>query len=433
MTLTKIYIQTVVALVCIAFFSSCKKEESNGPVVHINYPMQGQGFTAGDTVSVSATVTDDQRVTSIIIRLLNASYISCDHDEGVPISGNNLEINKDYVISNINLETGDYYIAVIASDGNNVTNEYVRIHINELPKERKGIFILSASNPFSFAVSRLDALNNPVSVTNLNGDYVSSAIYSRNHELFTIGSISGSFNAYDLDGQSFLWSYPPTGFSIPTFMNLFLIKDRIYVSYYDGNIKGYDMGGVQKFEAQQQGYFIPDVIFRTDQYFFSEIFYRGSHQNKLGVFYFTGAEKQERAIDIDLKNMYSLDQDHLLLFGNDSVLAQGKIEIYDIPGNGTVSLHTILTGMLNQVIQLDDIHYLIAYSDGIYRYDYSMNSLTPFVTSLPVYSMEYDEVNQELFACSGNKVHVYNVVTAAPEYVVNVVDSVLDVRVMYNK
>lgn len=424
----------VFAILCIALFSSCKKEKSIAPVIRIMSPLPGQGFNAGDTVHVSASISDDHEVTSVTIRLLNASYISCDHDEVIRTTGSTAEIRKEYVISNSYLETGNYYIAVIASDGSELTNEYVKIHITELPKVRKEVFLLSAYNNFSYTVSSLDSLNNPVMAFHVNGDYVSSAINSVNHELLTVGSISGSFSAYDLFTNSIRWSYPPTAFSIPTFKNLFLIKDRVYVSYYDGRIKGYDMDGAQKYEVQQQGYFIPDVIYKNDIYFFSEIYYRSSHLNKLGVFYLgTGEEKQEHTIDIDLRNMYSLDQNRLLLFGNDTILGQGKIEIYDISGNGSILLQTLLTGLLNNVVQLDDIHYLLACTDGIYKYDYSMNSIITFVTGLPVYSLEYDEVNQELFACSGHTMHVYNAVTATPEYTVTSADSLLDVKVLYNK
>ncbi len=388
----------------------------------------------GDTIAVSANISDDKEITSITVRLLNSSYISVGNDYTIPVSTANYSLNIQFIIDNLNLSSGSYLVAVIASDGHSETNAFVTIYLNELQKERKGIYVMSASNSLSFNVSKLDSSNNLIQVINVTGDYSGSAIYSRNHELFTTGKIGGSFNSFNLNDNSLLWSKPPGSFPLPTFQSLFLRDDLIYVSYYDGNIKAYDKNGSIKYTVQQQGFFRPDVIYKNDQYLFSEIYYPGTGLNKIASFYLvTGIENQEHAIDIDLKNIYTLDQNRLLLFGNDLLSGQGKIETYTISGNGTSMLHLIPTGNLNRVVQIDNNHYFISHSDGIYLYDYTLNSLTPFVSGFHAYSLEYEDLYQELFACSGNQVHVYNSATGSFEYDVASADSVMDVQILYNK
>jgi hypothetical protein len=421
-------------ILSMTFFSSCKKNFESDSVIKISSPLSGEYFNAGDTIHVMADISNDNQLTSVTVRLLNTAYIAAGPDYTFPVSANSYSLNFQYIIDNIYLETGNYLVDVIASDGQHQTNAYVSIHINELPKERKAIYILSAIDSFSFHVSKLDSLNNPISIINVTGDYSGSAIYSINHELFTIGKYTGSFNAFDLNNNSQLWQKPALHLPISTFQNLVFSDDIIYASYYDGNIKGYDKNGSQKFAVQQQGFFIPDKIYKNDNYFFSEIYYPSIQQNKIGVFYLvTGAPRQEATVDLHLKNMYTLDQNRLLLFGNDLLNGQGKIEVYNISGNGTTSIHTIPTGSLNNVVQVDNTHYFISHSEGIYLYDYSLNSLTPFVSGLPVYSLEYDDIDQELFSCSGNQVQVYNSVTAGFQYTITNVDSVMDVKVLYNK
>lgn len=421
-------------IVAMTFFSACKKKDDIHPTVKINSPSSGQSFTVGDTIPVSATISDDKQITSVTVRLLNSGNIPVASSVTVPVSANSYTLNIQFIIDNLYLETGNYTIAVVASDEHTETNAFVSIHLNELPKERIGIYVLSSSNNSSFLVSKLDTANNPAPVITVTGDYSGSAIYSRNKELFTLGKITGSFNAFSLANNSLLWSKPAVSFSLPTFQSLFFSDDLVYVSYYDGNIKGYDKNGSLKYTVQQQGFFIPDAIFKNDQYFFSEIYYPGTQLNKIGSFYLvTGVPNQERTLDIDLKNMYTLDEDRLLLFGNDLISGQGQIEIYNIIGNGTTSIHSIPSGSLNSVVQIDNTHYFISHSNGIYRYNYSLNSLVPFVSGFSAYSLEYDDLNQQLFACSESHVNVYNSVNGDFQYSVMNTDSVMDVRILYNK
>jgi len=420
-------------IIDIILFSSCKKDNSP-PVININSPLQDQYFSVGDTIHVVATVFDDEEIKSVTIRLLNSNYNNVGHDEPITVSGNHRLINTQYVIDNQYLFSGNYFLTIVASDGQQVTNSYITIHIEEIPKIRKGIYLLSAPNNFGFDISKIDSFYQPVPQIHVNGDFASSAINSLHHQLYTAGSVTGDFNAFDLNNNTTAWSLPSTSFPVPTFKNLFYKDNRIYVSYYDGHVKGYDYLGSTKFEIEQQGFFIPDIMYHDDQYFFTEIYYPSSHLNKIGVYFLvTGSPRQESLLDIDLRNMYSLDANRLLLFGNDTSAGQGKIELYNINGNGSTTIHTIPTGVLYQVVQVSNDEYLIGHSNGIYIYHYSMNSLTPFITGLPVYSIEYDDLNQEIFAASGNQVVVYNSITANQEYTIAPVDSVLAVHVLYNK
>lgn len=425
---------SILVVTWVAFFFGCKKEDKTAPVVQISRPASGTNFNAGDTAFVEASISDETQLSSVSVRLVNSSYIAVGSDVSVAVSGNQLSINVQYVIENLNLPTGNYLFDVIASDGVNETNAYVTIHINELPRVRKGIFLMSGANRFSHHISNVDSFHIPHALINVSGDYKASAIHSFNHELFIIGDTIGDFNAFDLNTNLSLWSYPSLSVSIPTFRNLFFTDDLVYVSYFDGNIRAYDKNGSQKYAIQQTGNFIPNVVFKNNYYFFAEIYYPTLHQNKIGVFYLTsGVERQERNLDINLKNMYTLDAGHLLLFGNDTAAGQGKIELYNVTGNGTTLLHTIPSGTLFQVKQVNSSNYLISHSSGIYRYDYSLNSLTPFITGLPVYAMEYDDVNGEIFSASGNLVNVYNSTTGSLNYTITNPDSVMDVKIWYNK
>ncbi|MCX6291851.1 MAG: hypothetical protein NT126_08810 [Bacteroidetes bacterium] len=431
----KIFIYVMACFsILISCLSSCKKEQTSKPSIQITAPAPGQSFRVGDTILISAQISHDKNIQSASARLLNSNYIPVEPDQNISVSGTHPVVHFLYAVDDHFLATGNYYIEVSASDGTETTNEFVSIHITELPKLREGVFILRAAGNFSFNIDKADSLHNTVPAIQVSGDYSGACVYSVNHELFTIGKTTGAFNGFDLQTNTLLFSHPATSTIFPTFRNLYFAEDIIFVSYDDGNIKGYDKTGAQVYAVQQQGYFIPGVLFKNNLYVFAELYYPAFHQNKMGVFYLvSGAGKQESPVTINLANMYAPDQNHLLLFGNDSSSAQGKISLYTITGNGSNDLHSIPSGYLHSAVQVDSDHYFISHAGGIYLYDYSMNSLTPYVTGSPVYSMEYDDVNLELFAASGNHVNVYDVTTGLQKYVITSPDSVMDVKLLFNK
>jgi hypothetical protein len=239
--------------IALIFTISCKKEDTVGPVIKINKPSSGQHFTVGDTIFVSANISDNEQISSVTVKLLSSNYISVGHDISVKVPSNNSLINVHYIIEDLNLLSGNYIMAVVASDGHNSTNAYVTIHLTELPRVRKAVYLLTATNNSSFRVSALDSMHTLSQVINVNGDYSGSAIYSIQHQLYTLGSITGALNSFDLELYTSLWTHPPVSPVVPTFRNLFFSGDIVYVSYYDGNILGFDQSGNQNYSVDQQG------------------------------------------------------------------------------------------------------------------------------------------------------------------------------------
>jgi hypothetical protein len=58
--------------ICIAL-SACKKSDDTAPVVTITAPTDGQSFTAGQTVHVIATISDNTEIHHVHCRVNNAN------------------------------------------------------------------------------------------------------------------------------------------------------------------------------------------------------------------------------------------------------------------------------------------------------------------------------------------------------------------------
>ena len=72
---------------------------------------------------------------------------------------------------------------------------------------------------------------------------------------------------------------------------------------------------------------------------------------------------------------------------------------------------SLATGNLLSALKLDPDIYLLGHSNGtIYKYQYSMSSVTTFLTGYTAIKLKYDEVNNKLYVVEANKVATFDFV-----------------------
>jgi len=113
---------------------SCKEEPDEAPRVVINTPRPDALVTAGDTLSLSISVSDDIKVTSLNISLLN--------EEQQPVVSDNISINEPekevlfaFVIDDLTLSSGEYVLLVTAYDAEHSSKASVALRIKEARQE----------------------------------------------------------------------------------------------------------------------------------------------------------------------------------------------------------------------------------------------------------------------------------------------------------
>src|SRR6187397_674314 len=98
-------------LICVTFLLnvSCKKLQDDPAVITITSPLSGSVFMAGDTILVEASMTDDNDLGTLTVKLLNSSYTPVAHQEQFALNYlNEYQFTLPYVIDNLYLETGNY-------------------------------------------------------------------------------------------------------------------------------------------------------------------------------------------------------------------------------------------------------------------------------------------------------------------------------------
>ncbi len=429
----KFFVFSFLFLFTLVFLNACKKQEDTSPpVIVINSPLQGQVYHVFDTIPVNVNVSDDKRLDPVAVTVLNSSGTAVMSAAVIHVNGRVAQIVFGYELSDLHLSSGTYSLKVSASDGVNVTNSFVHIQIQAAPYKRMGIYLISR-NTTSVIVSKLDTnyLISPVLV--LNGDYSGSDISSYFQQLYVSGAYTGNFNAIDLKTRAISWIKPVVPGSNPWFCGAFVSGTLVYAPFFNGAIKAFDTSGNQRFNLLTQSNYHPGKIFPTGNNILNEQIYVTNSSSKLvlnnGL---TGFGIQELPLNQKVVQFCQQDPDHVFIFGNNA--GQGIILLYTISANGTWSPKPLPVGIILSAAQVDPDTYLIALSDGIiYKYQYSVSSLTPFISGIAASAIYYDGLKNEVLASCLKTLSVYDYASASLKHTVLHTDTILNFHLLNNK
>jgi Bacterial Ig domain len=422
-------------LVVFSFTISCKKQDTVAPEVEIILPTSNQVFSVGDTVFISAKVSDNEIIKQIQVAIVNENRIPVLSNIVVQANTNPYSFQMSYPIDNIYLEDGKYYVLVKAMDEENFKNKYCEIYINEIPKELKKV-ILVARSGVDIAVCSVDTAFQSIAWTPMYTDYAASVVDSRTQQLIIAGNITDDIVAYDISSQTTNWTIdavPNPPFQFCTNMNI--QNQEVMLSlYYNRQFKTYNTSGnLTKSATIDIPNFYPVYAYKTDDYYF--LFIKGISGGNAIELYYPASLVSHNALFVGygILEMFEYDNDNIFCFGNTSA-GQGVMEIYEISSNNTWEPHTVPIGKIFNVAETDKGEFLIAHSDGVYRYTYYNNSLVNILSVNPR-QIEYDEVN-DLFYVVDNIGKLTSYTNTSPPTQINQVlctDTVLDMHLLYNK
>jgi hypothetical protein len=235
-----------VLLLFIFFLVSCKKDKKTNPapVITVSLPSSGQSFgylldptlkTYTTTINVSAQVSDNERLTSISVALVDGNYVQQQASVNVPISSADFVFNINYEVTQFRLQSGTYYIQITASDGTNTVVAYQPIYIYASPAQLWGYCVVLKSN--NRLISYYDTSGNlSHSFPMLGVGYNGMKYGGYNQQLYVNGSGNGTqqlFQAYSMQPQSLgAVSYTENSPSNEYYTCLYTDGNKPYVGYY---------------------------------------------------------------------------------------------------------------------------------------------------------------------------------------------------------
>ena len=415
---------------------SCKKDvDKRGPEIKFNTPIENQTFNVYDYVTVNATVTDEVKLSSVSVSLLDAGQNYAHVTLPVTVSSPSMTLNMAYFLDNIHLESGIYYIKIAASDGENDSQKFQKIYLIAVPKALNSIYVVSNTGSSQTNLSTIDATFSSILPYNtFSGDHLASSISSYDQQAYMCGNYTGSFTGHVLAFNSPKFIIAPSVSSNPYFTGYYNDVRDVYVARYDGNIKGYNYAGGLIYNATAlSGYYAQHICFNDGQLIAEEkeVF---TSTKKLVTYYATGSVEKNCALTQDVVAFCEMNSSNVFVFGN--VAGQATIELFDRINNNLWSPYpfSLASGSLLSALKLDSDTYLLGHSNGtIYKYQYSLNSVTTYLTGYTAVKLKYDEVNDKLYVVEANKVTTFDLTTLSLVNTINSTETILDLHLLYNR
>jgi hypothetical protein len=195
----------ILAFILLLLLATCKKEGDDiAPSIQMVFPTDAVFMSLPDTLNVIAIVKDNVEVRSVRVSLVNDENVTVGPSFANTFSSAEVNFNVAFIIEDLSLETGSYFLQITASDGENESKAFVSLSLVEVPREMLGT-LYSYQNGGQTAI-RYDLLNGDEGTLNLiesNGKHSVQPIRSR---VFVSQNENRSLSAYEYGSDwSLLW------------------------------------------------------------------------------------------------------------------------------------------------------------------------------------------------------------------------------------
>lgn len=389
----------------VALFSCKKKKDEQYPNIQILKPVLQSQHSIFDYVPVAANVSDDKRLTFVKVDLLFENLQTAKNLLSFHPNKKDFSFDEFFHLDDIYLESGNYYVKVTASDGFNTRAAYQPILINGIPRELKNIFVLDSSS----AVVNVSSVNSSSTQFEfaVSTDYMGAVFSDRYQYMAVGGNQTGPISFLDTAGVP-LWTDPVfQNPPFPYFNHLSYDKKRslTFISYSTGIVRGYLPSGTPNFGMVLPGQAQALASWGLDSYIAMQL----KDYTQPRMFAMINASsatiQKSLALGFDLNGVFQKTENEFLLFGNEN--GQGEVRTYFFNTNSFTQPLTIPPGEIFDVCQISSTEYMVAHTDGLYRYTTNTGSFTPVVTGVAMPDIGYDDLNDLMVCATGNEVRLY--------------------------
>jgi hypothetical protein len=408
---------------------SCNNEkDARYPVIEILAPAENATFRPMDTITVKASISDNENLENVEIALVNEDEIPVLPVKYLFPFQPTITLNYPYILDDNKLESGGYSVMISAFDGINTKFQYQTIRIRGLTLDVSGFIIITRTGSLETELHIFDSLLSPVKTIQIDSGYNLSGVNSGWGQ-FCFATPSPSklvtFHLGDFKEEWTIHAYPP--YSL--FESMF-IADLIYVSSRNGDIWGYDrQGGVKFYTGVELGR-TSSKIFASQKYVYAYLVSLSGAEKYLATWHRATGMPQSRLSVAEEIVRFLPDGQDVAVFANS--VEGGYIYRFEPDENILTRLHALENKVILDAVRVDDQNFLISTITGIYLYN-SYYDLLSLYRSGRFDRIIYEPVHNNLILEAGNKVEFigYSSGTTLDELTFS--NPVLDVHVIYNK
>ncbi len=411
---------------------SCNDNTGNHiPVIEITSPFEGQEYFIPDTIDVQAFISGDLVLKSVKIGLVNEQFVSVAPIIYLFPESTSYDLEIEFPIPATTIETGNYYLYIMAENDNDFKNKYQRIHINGLPRVLEKIIVLTKKDVLTIEVSSIDPELNTNLLFEINGDYASSETDSKNRQLYVAGLNTFDIQVYHLETNEIEWqkdAFPP----LPVHLSdCFYFDGDLYASYSSFFIYGFRYSGVTIFNTTLLESILPSRIMKFGDYLLADLQSKTGGFTYLATYYIlTGVEKQRLQTNYKVVDFYDTDENKALVIGNQN--GEGVIWLFEESSNTQIFLKNV-PGKVITSVNISQDEYLVQAENRVLFYSLKNNILTEVLEGQQFYRLRFDPLNQKIYAAGANRVFVLNYPEIKIQNAVTLPDSILNLHLFFNR
>lgn len=388
-------------------FAACKdKTDKEPPRVTIQKPYENQTFQTLDTIWVEASITDNEQLEWVVIQLLDAQYKTLSISKTVNASGSSYHLATEFFIDGPELESGTYYIAVRASDGENIGSAYVAVGISAIPREVEGHFAVTHENGQTGIWQRGTGDGAYELIHTQYDDFGGAALNYRKNILGVASRTDGPAVFYDTNEWESVLIIPGVAGGLPYFTGMRYNPGtgRTFLWKYDGDIMVFDdyVQQVNTFDVPD-GYTPVDVFDLGDRHYVVDEQIAGPNYT-LKTYSQAGLLLSSLNVNGRCKMVSRKSNDELYLWIDGVDGAELKI----------LNQYSLLLGSpysrpgtdLYDVAEMSDGVFALLTSDGLLVYEYSSGNTIVVSMSLNAPgTIAYDDIAGQFHVVQNNSIH----------------------------
>lgn len=422
-----------VFLLTILLFSCRSETDEVEPSILIHSPNQGRSYQAGDTISLSATFSDDEQLLSVKVVLID--------DEGKPVltpyevisPPNPYQLNLEYPVHDLSLASGTYELQFQAQDETNLTNVFLPILLSELPREFLYPLLVTRPTNHTVNIFSLESDQQVKKILSRQGDYTGAAINPLAKTLYVCGAYQSDLTAFSLEDLQENWSIPPKqNIHNRWFESVSYQHPVLCVAYYEGYVRGIDPNGMTIFTTLASGNNFPEYAILTTDYVIAGLKEYGSNTHSIAWYHQPGGTlRQLLSPTPAIVGIQPLDDQKFLTFGNWQ--GKGSIGLLNIL-SGTHSIIRELTNdSITGVDAMDPDNIIFTCKKSVYWYRYSQNSLSEYVKDIEEPRVRCETEGRIVFISSKNKIHSFSFPDGILLQSLSLDEPIADILLLYNK
>lgn len=422
-----------VSLLAAITMGCSQHEDSEFPEITVMMPVIHSVFENGDTIEFRALISDNQHIAGVNIQLVDI--------DNKPVLGaissspvtNPFIFEGEYIINDPLLPGGMYHLRFQSSDGVNITNRFVQVQVQEMDRQMLYPVIVAKSPGNIWKAYRLPETAIWKEFASHTGDYCGSGINSETSQFYFCGKYLSDLDAVKLPDGIPAWKVKP-GFngSQRWFESVAFYSPHLYVSCFEGNIRGYDKYGIEIYKSESFADAYPYLLVAAKNLLLGAFRDDFSTNRYLAAFHKQGGKLiYSKFIRKDVTGLMHTTGDKVLVFSNSD--GYGDISLYNGADNTLYPLRSFTEGTFHEAVAMDGDTYYISTSAGIYRYQAGKNTLTAFETNSRNSEIACDPIARQIYSCKGNTLGVFSTPSAELVKSFLLPDGVIDIYLLFNK